>query len=221
MKLRLLSDFRDYGDEWFDREGQIFTRFSGDFLTKRNQFTLLEASGFLVPRHNYLYKLYNYINWAKDDSIKKFVVYTDHLAHRGEGKIILTREGVKAIEDFSEGSLLNCYASQYIQTEYSPSNKTHRILNIGSRQFRINYSSDDAWRSNCRNVKVEFDTEIFGDMKISSPLEGRALWAIDFVAGIYAIDLNTSPGLKGTGIEDILKPKEVADLIKEFYDRRQ
>lgn len=221
MNLRLLSDFREDYDIWFDREGQIFTRFAEDFLTKRNQLTLLDAAGFNTPKHNYLYKLYNYVNWSEDDSIKNFVVYINHLAHRGEGKIVLTREDVskESLKEFSKDSILNCYASQYISTEDKPSNKTHRILNIGNRQFRINYSSDDPWRSNCGNVKVEFDTEIFGDMMIPSPLEGRALWAVDFAGGIFAIDLNTSPGLRGTGIEDVLKPKEVVDLIKEFYGK--
>lgn len=210
MKLKLYSDYRDYADEMFDREGLPFLRFSEDVLSKRNQFSLLEAARFESPANNYLYKLLHYSYQPE-----KYVVYTNPTSHRGEGKILLTRkEAMLLCASGKHEPLLECYASQFIETEFPQS---HRILNIGNRQFRINYSSDDAWRSNCGNVKVEFDEEIFGSMKIPSPLDGRALWAVDFVAGYYAVDLNSSPGLKGSGIEDVLKPSEVVDLLKEFY----
>lgn len=215
MKLKLYSDFHDYVDFMFDREGKPFTRFSEDFLSKKNQFNLLEAARFQTPMNNYLYKLVNYNFQAE-----KYVVYTNPASHRGEGKIVLTREEIML--KFASGNyepLLNCYASIFIETN-DEFPRTHRILNIGSRQFRINYSSDDSWRSNCGNVKVEFNGEVTGNLKIPSPLEGRGLWAIDFVANIFAVDLNSAPSLKGTGIEDILSATEVVDLLKEFYEKQ-
>ncbi len=213
MKLKLYSDFHDFYDFMFGREGKPFVRFSEDDLTKRNQFSLLEAARFQTPVNNYLYKLVNYTYEPE-----KYVVYTNPISHRGEGKVVLARKEVllKTISGNYE-PLLNCYASVFIKTD-DEFPRTHRILNIGNRQFRINYTSDDSWRSNCGNVKVEFDGEITGNLKIPSPLEGRGLWAIDFV-NIFAVDLNTSPGLKGTGIEDILSATEVLDLLREFYNK--
>lgn len=216
MRLKLYSDFHDFADHMFDREGKPFIRFSEDFLSKKNQFNLLEAVRFQTPVNNYLYKLVNYNFQAE-----KYVVYTNPASHRGEGKIVLTREEImlKSVSENYE-SILNCYASQFIKTgDEFP--RTHRILNIGNRQFRINYTSDDSWRSNFGNVKVEFGGEVTGNLKIPSPLEGRALCAVDFVANIFAIDLNTSPGLRGTGIEDVLSATEVVDLLKEFYENQR
>jgi hypothetical protein len=45
------------------------------------------------------------------------------------------------------------------------------------------------------------------------------LFAIDFVIGkeMYAIDLNVSPGIKGTGVEDFISGKEVVAEIKEWF----
>ncbi|HNC59117.1 MAG TPA: hypothetical protein PLP33_27065 [Leptospiraceae bacterium] len=207
LNIKLHTDFRDCYDYMFDREGIPFIRFSQDILSKREQFKLLEASGFLVPPNNYMYKLVYSLY-----SPKNYVVYVNPNLHRGEGKLLISRgEALSRAEDLS---LLNCYASHHIDAQ---SSKSHRILNIGNRQFRINYSSDDTWRSNCGNVKVEFDGEVTEDLKIPSPLTGRALWAIDFVANMYAVDLNTSPSIKGSGVEDILSNTEIYELIRDFY----
>lgn len=212
MKLKLYSDYRDYFDHMFDLSGTPFIRFSQDFLSKKNQLALLSAAGFLVPRSNYLYKLIYSYDW-----IGKYVVYTDPSMHRGEGKILLNREDI-IMGKLDDPSLFECYASQFIDTN-STQPKSHRILNIGRRQFKIEYTSDDLWRSNCGNVKIEFCGELEESCKIPSPLDTRALWAIDFV-GTFTVDLNTSPGLIGSGIEDILTATEVVDLLKEFYEKR-
>jgi hypothetical protein len=45
----------------------------------------------------------------------------------------------------------------------------------------------------------------------------RPLFAVDFVGyggGLVAIDFNLAPGLRGTGLENVLSPSEVYRLIE-------
>lgn len=52
-------------------------------------------------------------------------------------------------------------------------------------------------------------------------LDRYPLFAIDFVESLshkqlMAIDFNTAPGMKGTGMEDIISTEQVVKLIREF-----
>jgi hypothetical protein len=77
--------------------------------------------------------------------------------------------------------------------------------------------------SNVGDVTISILPDMLGDMEKLYP--NRALLALDFIVPkysnkMYAIDLNISPGLRWTGIEDILSAKEVVEYIKNYKQEK-
>lgn len=227
--LKLYSNFIDYYDHHFDLEGEGFYRFSNNGMNRIEIFNFLKSHNYLTPKHGYVKQLsklypeeYRYREYCDDskkfdDSWKyiELVVYLDINLHRGENKIKISLD--KAIELYPDN-----YASLFI-FNYGIS---HRYLQIGNKSFWLRYISKNDWRSNCGDVKIIIDSQNNGYHKSIK----SSLFAIDFVRSInektkqddyLAIDFNISPGIKGTGIENILKPNEVVDLIKGYYDNRE
>jgi hypothetical protein len=221
MKIGLESDFRDFYDHWFDKAPVDYllrrnTR-PNDGISKRDQFELLENAGFSVPIHGWVHDI-----WSRT-SKDYLVVYDDEFAHCGEGKTLWHRTKA-AMEATGK------YCSIFIPTTNDPVTQSEsiRLLAIGDRLFWLTYKSD-GWMSNhAENIEVKVNSETLG--RRSFAIEGEhdfdflnryPLFAIDFVKPlssnlIMAIDFNTSPGLKGTGIEDVLPAKEVHKLIADF-----
>ena len=204
MKLKLLSNFNDYYDHWFDLDGNVFKRTTNSGMIRGRMFSFMRSHGLTVPIYGIVQHLENYLY-----PDKKVVVYLDENKHCGEGKQLLTLGEACKLYPFK-------LCTEYLVNEnpfgYAVS---YRHLQIGNRAFWIKYISYTDWRSNCG----EGDIELIEERK---PIEipHKPLFAVDFVekSGIYyAIDFNISPGIRGTGIEDIIPPKEVVDLIKEAY----
>lgn len=208
MKLKLISNFVDYYDHWFDSDGNIFKRVTTDGMIRGRMFSFLRQRGLSTPIYGVVSHLKNAFYLEDDD---KIVVYIDEKLHCGEGKQLMTLK-----EAFDDKKLQSCLCTQYINTD-NPFNYavSYRHLQIGDRAFWIRYVSYNDWRSNCGDGDIELLEEV-----ISMKIPNTPLYAIDFVEknGIYyAVDYNISPGIRGTGIEDILPAKEVVNLIKEFY----
>lgn len=202
--MKLYTDFRDWYDHMFDTGGQPFIRFSVDVLSKREQFILLEAAGYQVPQHGILENL------VKTGVGKVFVVYYNPNLHAGKGKVLITTQ------DDTPTSFYQKYASEWIRSDFhfGLGSFSTRILNIGNRQWQIDYASTDKWRSNVGNVSVTVVKEVENLYK--APISNRPLWAIDFI-NFYtlpiAVDLNTSPAVP----KDLLPASQIADLVK-YYD---
>ena len=202
MKAKLVTDFHDYYDWAFDREGTEFKRIAKGGYTRQEALQTLNAMNLLTPRCGYPR------DWKDNLAMlgQMWVVHTDPYAHCGDGKVLLS--GHAALAHYP-----NTFATAYI-----PSDGSLRWLQVGNRSFWLSYKSKDDWRSNCGDVTIEFLQE---NPKV---LRGRwPLLAIDFVrdldiGAIWAIDLNTAPGLRGTGMEDVLQAREVVDLIKSCMD---
>lgn len=236
MQLRLVSDFRDYYDHWFDLDGEPFERMATGGMSRPEMLAYLDALGIPTPHHCIAGNMRTQIDDHDLDlggrtyrvtgygDTLKVVVYTDDRAHRGEGKRLMTAR--EAVENYSQA-----YCSVY-QDVPEAAGESVRYLRVGRRAFVYTYRSADDWRSNCGEVEIgqpktfpSSSRHYFwhGDpQRIPYPL-----WAIDFVrrqrAGVepatmphyVAVDFNLAPGLKGTGIEDILSAREVVDLLKE------
>lgn len=213
-KLVLKSDFHDYYDHWFDRvyypeeEYITFERYSRSGMNRQEMLEYLELNGYNVPKHG----LVKDLSLQKD---QKVVVYLDINSHRGMDKILS-----------SFGESLKFYPMNYCM-EYKKVNDNNlghsfRALRIGDLNFSLFYKSQDSWMSNQGNVNISIlDTEIDNLKKL---LPDRPLLAVDFVIPkeenkMYAIDLNISPGLTWTGIEDILDAKEIVDTIKHYINK--
>lgn len=217
MKIRLKTDFHDYYDHWFDAEGVEFERFSRQGRGRREALEYLSDIGLKTPPYGtpreVMVKTNNRLlerelELQKDSKyLLSVVVYLDENAHRGEGKVLMPLQ-----------EALNKYPNHLCTLFIPPipgKSVSMRHLQIGKKAFWLRYTSSDDWRSNCGNVEIEV---IKQEKDGYHPKIHYPLFAIDYIANtdkMLAVDLNVSPGLKGTGIENILTGKEVAHLISE------
>lgn len=205
MKLKLVSDFHDYYDPWFDRDGDtVFRRMTTDGPSRIQMFDIFskKKSVYNPPIHGIVRDI-----WKES---QKLVVYTDLRAHCGEGKELLPSE--QAYQKYPYA-----FASEYIETDKPASLRT---LQIGWVSYYIHYESDDKWRSNVGDVNIE----LRGMGAQNEHLEEWPLVAIDYVIGKngpQAVDLNVAPGIRHTGIEDHLKGPEVVDLIRIALEKKE
>jgi hypothetical protein len=205
-KLKLQSDFNDIYDVWFDCSADfIYHRMMKDNVTRPMIFKILNGLfAFKTPFHGIC--KYTQHLFAKDNDV---VIYTDEYAHGGNGKILTKYD--EALEYFPD-----YYISEYIKTIVA--SISSRYLCIGDRAWILSYVSDDEWRSNVGDVKITIEKELEPICRDKCKLP---MFAIDLVQGLddvfYAVDFNSAPGLKYTGIEDIVKPRDIVNLIKEAY----
>jgi hypothetical protein len=223
MKLKLNSDYFDYYDAWFDLDAEhTLSRRMTDGPNKIEAFKLLNLMGIKTPKYGMVAELYKdlasqfydgkeAIKKVGYDKVVELVVYTDINAHAGEGKIKVTLE--EAREKYP-----GHFAVQYIPNDTRVfASRSERLLQIGSRRIWLEYTSADNWQSNCGDVNI---TLIPTDTTRTFKLRGIRLpfFAIDYVTNGHdrlAVDLNVSPGLKGTPVQQQLKAQEIVDLIKD------
>lgn len=230
MRLKLVSDFRDYYDHWFDLDGEPFFRDSTSGMDRRTMLDFLNSIGMKTPEYGTAAELV--------PNGYPLVVYTDERAHRGEGKeIMLPWDAMERHPDALAarfyGGLTQCplsafwggtseHGSRHLSDKCRSS--TVRYLTIGRRTWALGYYSMTDWRSNCGEGGVEVlaevtDAEMVRGLRATINLP---LWAIDTIFTEHhelAVDFNIAPGLKGTGIEDLLTAVEVVDLIKRFLEQ--
>lgn len=211
MKVVLRSDFLDYYDHWFDKittpaqVHRIFERYSFQGLRKPAQLDYLASQGLRVPRSGPPAQLLM--------DCPKIVVYDDVRAHRGLGKRVACR-----VEDFGDAT----FAAEFIDAEALYNKATSfRQLGIGARRFSLKYESLDPWRSNVAPFNYDVEISLIDRILPDVSKQEYALYAIDFVeneAGFWAVDFNTAPGLRGTGLEDVLAGREVYETIRDWVD---
>lgn len=228
--LQLKSDFIDYYDHWFANSYQeypIFSRLSVDGISREAQFAKLQAMGLQVPEHGMVSALYRDYETRlqqqgfNDTEVKgmlelmQLVVYTDPYAHAGEGKCVL---------GYSDALRLypTHFASLYIMQNVKNLGISLRYLRIGKRQFWLRYASENDWRSNAGEVSITLLSEEKPKSLTDKLKHPEPLLAVDFITGqgggLLAIDHNTAPKLKGTGIENVLPAKEaVAEIVSWYF----
>lgn len=224
MSIRLNSDFRDYYDFAFPSEGDhTFDRIAGDrTMSKLEQFRLLSGLGLRVP----------FVALGRDlptqtplQSSDLVVVYTDDRAHCGEGKKLVSLSALL----IADKELL---CSQWINTTGLLSRATsYRLLQIGGRSWLLRYDGEGGWMSNhCEDTQIFIEGECLGFQRWSNHvIDGLPLFAIDFVVPVhaptpetiddvirdgYAVDFNSAPGMRWTGMDDLLSAIEVCNLIE-------
>ena len=189
-------------------------------MSRREMFGFLEQIGLKTPPHGTPEQIFNTLSeqdkeaedlgQTHDINFFHVVVYLDETAHRGEGKILVPL--TEAMQKYP-----NAFCSLYYQTLLLGSTSL-RYLQIGDKIFWLRYTSDD-WRSNYGNVNIKIlsqEKDKFHS-KIYLPL-----FAVDFIFGpdfTWAIDINIAPGVKGTGVENILPAKEAVAAIKRWYQK--
>lgn len=123
--MKLISDFRDYYDHWFDNNEPAFSRLMVSGPTKQE----ITRAG------------YKTIPYGRPKDFSKgdlLVVYLDETLHAGEGKLLGPQE--EALELYPEKLCSLFIKSNSISTRY---------LWVGSRCFELAYENLDKreWRS--------------------------------------------------------------------------
>ena len=229
--LRLNSDFRDYYDHHFapsyQKDGFCFDRLSRTDLDRKAMFARLKQLSLATPEHGivkHLFEAYqeslNLQGYRDKDllgmlELMQVVVYTDPFAHAGEGKIRCSY--TEAMRDHPDR-----YASIFIPQNAAGTGTSLRLLRIGRRQFWLRYTSQDDWRSNAGDVSIEVLCEERPMALSLTQKQPEPLLAIDFISGpgntLLAVDYNTAPMLRGTGIEDRLTAAQVYEEITVWFD---
>lgn len=205
VKIKLLSDFVDYYDHWFDLEGITFNRFSYSGMKRSEALRYLSSLGLMVPTFGKVRDLPRLID-GYFHQLTDVVVYLDETAHKGEGKVKMPLS--EALEKYPDH-----LATEYIQVLPAFASCSWRYLQVGDKRFWLQYFSRNDWRSNCGEVEIKVLSK---EKDGYCPSIKYPLFAVDFLpAGhLYAVDFNISPQIRGTGIEDILPSREAAEAIK-------
>ena len=223
MQIKLQSDFRDFYDHWFCGSHQepdaVLRRMSEGGMSRPDMFKVFEQHGLIPPKHGIVRELVPALQKEYGDpagrlnNIMEVVVYLQPRAHRGEGKI-------KCSWQYALDFYPNKFAAKFIPATQAGVGMSLRYLRVGTRQFWLKYTSANDWRSNCGDVSVELlsrQTDLEEPPKL---LPEHPLLAVDLlpiVRKVYAIDLNTAPGIKGTALEDQFSGKWIFEGIRSYY----
>lgn len=221
--VALTSDFEDYYDRWFDAPRMIhpdyvYQRFTHMGPQRPTMFRLFRQLGLQTPVHGparFVGTSFACSNRQLDD--RQVVVYLDNQRHLGDGKILMTL--AEAVKDYPDH-----FITEYIEPGGAPATSL-RYLRVGRRQYWLQYTSFDDWRSNCGDVQVQVLRED-EPLPMGSVLDGvlrYPMFSIDFVQGryLYAIDLNLSPKIQGTGVELLLDGKTAVTELKAVMHAQQ
>lgn len=230
MRVTLITDYRDYYDHIFHAAGNAtFRRMAHDRgMPKYRQFEILKRAEICTPPFHAIGSEQANKLYGPMDNI---VAYTDEYQHCGEGKELLPYGD--AVNRFClPGLITPIYCTSWINTTgtYDEA-RSYRYLQIGAKAFWLRYEGKGGWMSNHAGdteIYVEGDCEPIGHHVLAS----YPMFAIDFVIPVdrpipdrfedvldrgVAIDFNTAPGLKWTGIEDVLSAIDVYDLISDWH----
>ena len=214
MTLKLVSDFRDYYDFWFDKEGFELRRVTTEGPSRSEMFKLFQGHKIHTPRHGIVKDMPADVKWR--------VVYVDESLHRGEGKELVQAEEARQ----KYPSLFCCEYLSFPSNEPTMSYKekyfgsSWRELVIGNNYFFLHYINCDDWRSNVGDdIRIELNASYPG--KRPKKDLHYPLYAIDYVfddqkGDFAAVDLNIAPGFGGTDVEDVLKGPQVVTELKRW-----
>lgn len=216
MKLSLKSNFRDFYDFAFDKQGEVFERLDNAGISRREMFTYFNELDLKTPVHGTVRDVVACLQESFDEQgratqdlflehLVDLVVYLDEYQHAGEGKVKLSAKA--ALEAYPDH-----YCSEYIPATASGTGESLRYLQVGIRKWWIRYWSENDWRSNAG----EGDWEVLCEEKRGyHPRIKYPMFAIDFVrAGkhLCAIDFNVAPGLGP--LNGIVSPWDIVALVK-------
>lgn len=214
MTLKLVSDFRDYYDHWFDREGFELRRVTTEGPSRSEMFTAFKAARIHTPRHGLVKDMPADTKWM--------VVYLDESLHRGEGKILIPAAEAREKHpdtfcteylSFPKNEPVMSYKEKYFGSSW-------RELVVGNNYYFLHYRNCDDWRSNVGDdVIIELqDTHVGKRPKKDLPYP---MYAIDYTfddqrGDFAAIDLNIAPGIGGSPVEEVLPGEQVVAALKDW-----
>jgi len=228
--MMLKSDFVDYYDHCLATGEPVFERMTTGGPSKREQLKLLDAAGFLTPPHGLVGEVMDSWWEAEQRRVRAVVAYTDETLHCGEGKRVYLRHhlrsnphmGMPGGDRYWRENELYCTAFVGCPLEAGYGASSVRRLQVGRHVFWVEYRSTESWMSNvgdgdCFVIGAEFGAGYHPHIDLP-------LFAVDFVLGreMYAVDFNTAPGIRGSGVEKLLPAPAAADAILSWFsDKRR
>lgn len=233
VKIKLHSDFHDYYDHYFDKDGDIvFDRMMRGGPSRSEAFKILERFACSVIPHGSAKTLYdriikreivlpwfahlkyddNMYTHPEDRRIRwmsdlRFVVYVDEQSHAGDGKILVKAEdAVQLYPDHLASLYIHPFGTGGLPFSI-------RRLHIGTKVFMIKYTSHHEWKSNCGEDIEIILTGQSDSAKALFPLYPLPLFAIDNISHNFSVDFNVSPGIARC-VQEVLPAQEAAELIK-------
>lgn len=157
---------------------------------------------------------------AEGHVVRWLVAYEDEYAHCAQGKRLLAEThyrfdgNVSRLPELYRVGSLFCTALVG-RVPRRPATSLRR-LQVGPHVFWVEYESTESWMSNsgdgrCSVVGQEWDAGYH-------PVVRLPLWAADFVwgkSGLYAVDFNTAPGCRGTGVEKLLPADRACEVLEQ------
>jgi len=225
ISVKLISDFMEPYDHWFDRGGHQYYRMS-THLPRREAHDRLEGMHLNVPYNGTVESMWT-LGYASLHT--PIVVYLDEYAHSCNGieRMLVKDAMVKGYGGY-HASVCIPPSEWHAQKRCRPlgdRSTSLRYLRIGSETWWLEYWSKDEWRSNYGDVDISLASSYMNVPRGFLDEEPYPMLAADFVksryGAWYAVDYNTSPGLRGT---PVLEPAEggcthegIVELIKEWF----
>jgi hypothetical protein len=201
---------------------------------KREQFRTLEAAGFATPPHGLVGDVLGSWWEAEKCWVKWVVAYTDEAAHCAEGKEVWWKQcaalnwqprmGYDARNERANRNSETVYCSAFVGCypqlgRHGRPAVSLRRLQVGRHVFWVEYKSTESWMSNfgegtCEVVGQEWDAGYHPYLRLP-------LFAVDLVWGgadLYAVDFNTAPGIRGSGVEKLLPGPECVRVLEQALE---
>lgn len=196
--MLIQSDFTDYYDNLCQSTGYItYNRFYKNSEPRATALSRLRAMGIQTVT------LKAVTDYNIFSGFEKLVVYTNQIEHNSRGKEILTLQDAMTL-------CPNCAAIPFYEES---DGVTLKMLQIGSRRFRLILKNDDP--SLLREGKLIDIQEIQSSISYSV---GLPLYSIDYIQtreGLLAIDFNYVQRLDTIGIPQFIKPEEAYIEIRD------
>jgi hypothetical protein len=221
--MRLDSDFEDYYDRALRAHpcAQTLVRRRDSGLDRREGFARLHELGWPTVPHGTVREM-----CALTGDRFRLVVVGDVAQHgpdaNGNDPLVLVRPA-QAIEHAPD-ALCSLFLP-YLDRRGCVMSYSH--LTIGDRCFLVEYrqyemlgATPQSWMSN----RGMFDVRVIQELPSPGYLLPVPIWSVDYVMAASetngtpiprAFELNDAPILAGTGIESILAPQTVAELIAQ------
>lgn len=237
MKIKLITDYFDYYDAFFDytthMRGEdatvVFKRLSAppNGYSKPEQFQIMSSAPFnmRVPGNGTVRSFMddcfqdakgNKVNMGgKRNQSDKIVVYTDNYLHAGNGKELTYITGASLFIGDDK------WCSEFIPTTDDPENHSisYKYMKWGMHYALLKIECKGGWRTNSGDLEIEMLEH--GREQDLSKVQFLPLYSIDYVRRNkldYGVDFNTAPGFRGTGLKDYYTGVEVANSLYEWFE---
>ena len=196
--FRLETDFKDYYDHCFDKEGSsVYRRF-----IEAGRMDRVDALNFLSTHGIKTVNFGPFRKFAGEPN-RKFVVYTNPSLHDFRGKHIYTFNEVQS-------QYQNYLVSEFLE-EFN--GYTVKYLQVGERRFRMMF-----YNANFKDELKEGVCVAFEELpRQYNYAIGLPIYSIDYISNsseMVAVDFNEVQRLNTIGIDKVMSPEDVATEVK-------